>query len=96
MITGGYVGKLASNYAWIYDPVSQSFTQLLALMRIPRANHQATLLLDGRVLVSGGFGTSHDQVDIYDPAVQMFISSGKMKNHRSNHRALLLPKWAVT
>ena len=93
LVSGGYVGKLASRDAWIYDPISQTFTQLLSVMRIPRSNHQTTLLLDGKVLVTGGYsGTSpHDEVDIYDPQVQAFVGAGKMKNHRSNHRALLLP-----
>ncbi|HET7511581.1 MAG TPA: kelch repeat-containing protein, partial [Chthoniobacterales bacterium] len=37
LITGGYVGPVASNDAWIFDPASQMFTQLAALMKIPRA-----------------------------------------------------------
>ena len=98
LITGGYVGKLASNDAWIYDPVSQRFTQLLALMRIPRANHQATLLLDGRVLVSGGFsGTSpHDEVDIYDPAAQKFYQFGKDEEPPFQSSRTALTKWGGT
>ncbi len=72
LITGGYVNKLATGDAWIYNPASQSFTLLTAKMKVPRANHQMTLLLDGRVLVTGGFaGTSpHNEVDIYDPSTQ--------------------------
>ena len=29
LVTGGYVGKRAAGDAWIYDPVSQTFTQLV-------------------------------------------------------------------
>jgi len=99
LITGGYVGKLPASDAWIYDPANQiqPFTKLTGKMTVPRANHQTTLLLDGRVLVTGGFaGTSpHNEVDFYTPATGQFTSAQPMLNHRSNHQAVLLPSGAV-
>lgn len=66
-------------------------------MNIPRANHTGTLLLNGSVLITGGFsGTSpHDDTDIYDPVQQIFTKGKKMRNHRSNHDAVLLASGSV-
>ena len=91
-ITGGYVGAAAVNTAEFYNPVNQSFTELLHGMLIPRANHTMTQLLDGRLLIAGGFsGTSpHDEVETYTPATGDFELVEPMANHRSNQRALLL------
>ena len=76
LVTGGYVGSLPAADAWIFDPATNGFTLLPAMMVIARANHAMTLLLSGKVLVTGGFtGTSpHDEVDIYDPNAQTFSS----------------------
>src|SRR5262249_60725544 len=78
--------------AWIYDPSTESFTLLASTMEVARANHQMTLLLDGRVLVTGGFtGTSpQDEADLYDPITQVFTATNHLLFHRSNHRAVLL------
>ena len=66
-------------------------------MQIPRANHDMTLLFDGRALVTGGFtGTSpQDEVDLYDPVSKVFIAAAHLIEHRSNHRNVLLPIGSV-
>jgi hypothetical protein len=46
-----------------------------------RAGHTATLLSDGRVLVTGGVGTgflASDTAELYNPATGAFAPTGKM------------------
>ena len=95
LITGGYVGRTPARDAWVFNPSTNAFTLLSAVMLIPRANHAMTLMLSGKVLVTGGFsGTSpHDQVDIFDPVRQTFTAARKMLYHRSGHRAVLVGGW---
>jgi N-acetylneuraminic acid mutarotase len=58
------LGNLAT--AEVYDPVSGTWTAT-AEMNEARYGHNATLLLDGRVLVTGGFSTA-TSVELYTPA----------------------------
>jgi hypothetical protein len=95
LVTGGYVGRIPQSDAWVYNPSSNCFTPLSCpahCMLVPRANHAMTLMLDGTVLVTGGFSGSspHDEVDIYNPISQTFTAAQHMIYHRSNHRAVLL------
>lgn len=63
LITGGQDTRLREtaidkgyrDTAFLYDPETKVFTPVGA-MSVPRAWHTATLLLDGRVLVTGGRG----------------------------------------
>ncbi len=58
-----------------------------------RWQHTATLLSDGRVLVSGGFGsgvTVHATAQMYDPALGTWSSTGSMSTPRNAHTATLL------
>jgi hypothetical protein len=68
-------------------------------MATGRTFHTATLLLDGRVLIVGGQSGSTQipvfTTEIYDPATQVFTTSGTMMAARSRHTATLLPDGRV-
>jgi len=75
-----------------------------ANMTLPREAHTATLLADGRVLVTGGdpcFGYSFihgpeddpcplQEAELFDPANGNFVSTGNMNAQRAVHTATLL------
>jgi hypothetical protein len=64
-----------------------------------RAAHAATLLPDGKVLITGGFGQGDngytDTAELYDPATGTFVFTGKMTVKRCCHTATLLPDGRV-
>lgn len=68
--------------------------QEVGRMTVPRAAHAATLLRDGRVLVSGGFsgdsGIYHDTAEIYDPSTRAFLPTTSMTTPRTGHASVLL------
>jgi hypothetical protein len=63
-------------------------------MGVPRAGHEATLLADGRVLVTGGHG-SDARAEVYDPAAGSWSSAGSMSTARRDHAAALLANGSV-
>lgn len=74
-----------------------------ALMHEGRASHSATLLMDGRVLIAGGFDRSDDgrgqsylqSAELYDPRTQKFTPAGGMNYARAGHTATLLQNGTV-
>jgi len=64
-------------------------------MSAPRAAHTATLLPDGRVLVTGGLG-SGGTTEIYDPSAMSFSPGPPLLQPRAgSHTATLLPDGRV-
>ncbi len=64
-----------------------------AAMGVARAAHTATGLVDGRVLVAGGFGSSESAAggaEVYDPALGRFSPLSRMITLRQSHTATLL------
>lgn len=60
---------------------------------VARRSHQATRLLDGRVLVSGGWGISQAAVtsaEVYDPVTNVWAVTGNSRSARADHTATLL------
>jgi hypothetical protein len=66
-------------------------------MLSPRADHTATLLNDGTVLICGGFtgNSSVATCEIYNPTSQKFTQINNLLIARSGHSATLLPNGKV-
>ena len=75
-----------------YDPATETWTEL-APMTEKRANHTATTLLDGRVLVVGGGKTDGPYLkvtELYDPATDSWTPGAPLTRGRAFHTATLL------
>ena len=88
------VGALAS--AEVYDPSTGTWSATGSVTR-KRQGHGATLMLDGRVLVSGGRdGTEAlTSTEFYDPDSGTWSSGPPLLTARWNHSSSLLPSGAV-
>jgi hypothetical protein len=79
--------------AEIYDPTTGTFSPAGPLAE-GRSHHAATLLPDGRVLVSGGVAnggsTSLASAELFDPATGTFSPTGAMTDGRVYHTATVL------
>jgi hypothetical protein len=93
LVAGGHHGRqphatvLAS--AELYDPATRTFRGVGA-MRERRHKHDATLLSDGRLLISGGADErdaegAYDSSELYDPASSAFGAAGVMQLTRYKH-----------
>ena len=63
-----------------------------------RWSHTATLLPDGRVLVTGSYinsGESRASAELYDPTSGRWTATGSMDLGRDGHTATLLPDGRV-
>jgi hypothetical protein len=69
----GFYGRSFDN-AEIFDPKSEKIT-LTAKMTTRRGDHQAFLLEDGRVFITGGDPSPFGQTEFYDPKRKKFIPS---------------------
>lgn len=77
---------------------SGSFGVTGNVMSAARMYHAATLLPDGKVLVTGGFNAAGgylSSAELYNPASGLFEATGSMTTARARHTATLLPNGKV-
>ena len=73
LVTGGWdiSGNVLLNTAEVFDPNAGSFTLTTGSMGSARASHNATLLGDGKVLITG----EQAQAELFDPLTQTFAAT---------------------
>jgi hypothetical protein len=83
-------------FAEIYEPLLGTFRPVAAYVD-PRDGHAATLLADGRVLITGGccgYDTGFRAL-IFDPRTETFSQTGPLLASHYGHTATLLPDGKV-
>ena len=77
----------------LYDPLREEFQLLGISLTAPRARHEATELLDGSVLLTGGIGAGGAvlaSAELYRPANESVLPVPPMSVPRVHHQATLL------
>jgi galactose oxidase-like protein len=93
----GYPGDWDVSQAMLYDPRRGTFQGTGSLLQA-RMSHTATLLLNGSVLITGGYDEPSvgkslgvlSSAELYDPDAGTFTNAGMMTSKRSSHTATLL------
>jgi WD40 repeat protein len=106
LVVGGTTNQYDSTSASLvqtvelFNPTNSTWTTTGAL-NFPRFYHTATLLANGKVLVTGGMSSNTypatilDSSELYDPATGLWAITGPLHEARYNHTATLLPSGKV-
>ena len=97
LVLGGVGTRGALASAELFDPLTKTWRATRPMSR-PRGSPLATLLADGRVLVTGGSTAksfASADAEIYDPATGTWSSTGAMATPRSVYVQALLPDGGV-
>ena len=97
LIVGGYyfdqstLQNIYFNICEIYDSITETWS-LTDSLEEGRDGHTATLLNDGKVLVTGGIGNDSylNSCEIYDPITNQWSSAANLLHARLRHSAVLL------
>jgi len=103
LVTGGISGAPPATTvlaeAELYDPVAGTFSQTTGSLATARELHAASLLTDGKVLVTGGLdsaGNSLATAEVFDPTSGTFTATkGTMGSARDLHTATTLKDGTV-
>ncbi len=97
LVFGGSTASGATNAVQLFDPASNSWSDLGVVMLDARSGHSATALADGRILLAGGENSSGpiSSLELYDPASNSFSSAGTLSGARKSHGAARLPDGRV-
>lgn len=100
LVVGGIytnpVAPRALSTAELYDPVTGQWT-VTGSTNVARYGHTATLLLNGKVLVTSGdqSGSGASTAELYDPSTGQWTVTGSLSDARAGHMATLLPNGKV-
>lgn len=102
LIAGGSPtnGVGAIQTATVFDPATNTYTATSNNLHSPRANHTATLLPNGKVLIAGGRDDADNRqatLELYDQVTNTFatIVGVSLGAARASHTATLLPNGNV-
>jgi len=93
-MTRRIVAALFSSLYCVAMPVHHGRVESVHAMHEPRAAHCATLLPNGRVLITGGM-SSVRSAETFDPVTNTYLSTGAMQTGRAGHTATLLSNGKV-
>ncbi len=82
------VMAIEATSADIWDPATNGWTPA-GVTQVPRGEHAANLLPDGRALVTGGVGDI-DLIEFYDPASGTWVEAGKLSDSRYRHATVAM------
>ncbi len=101
LAVGGLIGCTpncnTTNSAEIYDPATGVWSAA-GNLRAPLGNHIAVRLLNGKVLVAGGYSTPGvllSSAELYDPDAGTWSATGNLSLARQFHTAVLLANGKV-
>jgi N-acetylneuraminic acid mutarotase len=96
VVTNAYGLSASKPFSLSGLPACASGWASAGTMASARGYHTSTLLSSGKVLVSGGYGSSYlASAEVYDPATHSWSSAGTMASARYDHTATLLPSGKV-
>ena len=103
LVTGGIQGSGTATTvlaeAELYDPVKGTFSATAGVLTTAREWHTASLLSDGKVLVTGGLDSTGKAIvtaELYDPTNQSFtLTKGSMETARAFQTATSLKDGTV-
>ena len=92
---GGGIYDNDPAYVEFYDPATGTWRATGAPMT-PRISHTATLLPNGQVLISAGYGISYlSDAEVYYPSTGTWSTAGTLSTTRTYHTATLLQNGKV-